>query len=562
MISFLYTSRFSVPSDDANAKIKTFSYYSTFPHSPVENPFNLDMNYTQFLMSLYGMGEALKYPQLMSYVFSRLVQYFVYDKKDQECVKELIKIVFEPASSPDRLCKDEVGALKELGIAAVLVHEKLHWPGAKMDYFRDLLAEELDQSTWKKYRKCYKQTKDMNGDLMSDKKSGMASLTSAMGKVDLGANQPATVPNIVEMLHSLFDDYAFWSMKGLCARTGQPKDLLYKALYIIAQQTKEPPYTGFWQRKSKFNRPSKWSFPDPNRGRVPSTERAKKPQDHAQTHPSSSRHMRTHDSPQSMAQSQPSSPRMHANGIPPNGTGHQSSPKHFDVFDAPSGSLNISTSSDRDIASPGDRSTSRSPSPTIIIVSAPGKSTNTSRGSTPDTRLIAPQHAPKDTRATEKAEVFKTSYGQRFVSNITSAQMQALEDAGVARKTPERIRKMSKGKKDNIEVKTMPTQTGFADSKQTIVLPTVRTFGGVGGNTMDFDFNAAPSLHTPSFSFRGLKDFQGQSAGSTKKSHASIRKKLYDPERNKENIPWYGSEDDSEMDEDETMGGVKYQKLL
>lgn len=160
MVCFIYTSAYSVDIDATNAKVVTLQHHTSLPPNTNRNSFELAMDYTQFQVAMYGLGEQLEYSTLMSYAFSRLVQYFLHGSKDQSRVKQLIKIVFQPRGSPYRLCKDEVGALKGLGIAAVLVHEKLHWSGLLRDQFRDLLADELDQPMWEEYRACYKQVKD------------------------------------------------------------------------------------------------------------------------------------------------------------------------------------------------------------------------------------------------------------------------------------------------------------------------------------------------------------------------------------------------------------------
>lgn len=213
IVCFLYTSRYSVDADKANTKIGTLSYHHSLPDNATCTSFELAINITEFHIAMYGVGEVLKYPQLMSYVFNRLALFWLQGKKDEERVKQLIKVLFEPPGS-GRLCEDEVGVLKGLGIAAVLVHEKLHWSGAQMDRFRDLLAEELDQSMWKEYRACYKQVKNMNENLLGGTDPGMASLTFAMGKVGLDAKKPAKAPTVVGRLHLLFDEYAYWTQSS------------------------------------------------------------------------------------------------------------------------------------------------------------------------------------------------------------------------------------------------------------------------------------------------------------------------------------------------------------
>lgn len=250
MICFIYTSAYSVDIDATNAKITTLLHHISLPPNNNPNSFELAMNYTQFDIAMYGLGEQLEYTSLTSYAFSRLVQHFLHEPKDQTRVKQLIEIVFQPQGSPNRLCKDEVGALKGLGIAAVLVHEKLHWSGLQRDQFRDLLADELDQSTWKEYRTCYKQVKDLNQDLLADSATGIASLTSAMGNAQLQAA-------IEDVLHTLFDEYAYWSFKALRIKTKRSNKVLSEALPKIANKIVGGTYHNYYERKGTFNRPAK-----------------------------------------------------------------------------------------------------------------------------------------------------------------------------------------------------------------------------------------------------------------------------------------------------------------
>jgi hypothetical protein len=74
---------------------------------------------------MQGMAEVLEYSALMSFAYAKVVSYCVFHRKTPHYVVHLIELVFAPAGSLGRKCEDEAGALKGLGIAAVL-YEKKH----------------------------------------------------------------------------------------------------------------------------------------------------------------------------------------------------------------------------------------------------------------------------------------------------------------------------------------------------------------------------------------------------------------------------------------------------
>ncbi|KAL5386753.1 hypothetical protein PMIN02_008396 [Paraphaeosphaeria minitans] len=249
-------------------KNTTLHHHSTLPPGATPGSFAVAMNATEFQVCMYGMAEILQYTALMSCAYGKLASYFLFDRKAPHLVSHLIKVVFAPVGSPSRKCKDEVGALKGLGIAAVLVHEKKHWSGHEMDGFRDLLANELEQDAWKEYRACYKQIKDANQDLLVEPTSAythpsgtrsaaqtIGSLVSGMSNVALAGGSK---PNLSEELHLLFDEYAFWGMKALRSKTGRSTAELRAALSKIAFEARGGPYPGCWQRKAHFKRASVW----------------------------------------------------------------------------------------------------------------------------------------------------------------------------------------------------------------------------------------------------------------------------------------------------------------
>ncbi|KAH7408428.1 transcription initiation factor IIF [Phaeosphaeria sp. MPI-PUGE-AT-0046c] len=59
--------------------------------------------------------------------------------------------------------------------------------------------------------------------------------------------------DLIDMLHSAFDEFQYWPMKALKARTKQPEQYLKDILGEIAQLVKSGPFASTWQRNPFFN---------------------------------------------------------------------------------------------------------------------------------------------------------------------------------------------------------------------------------------------------------------------------------------------------------------------
>lgn len=58
---------------------------------------------------------------------------------------------------------------------------------------------------------------------------------------------------LLDMLHSLFDEYEYWPMKALKTRTKQPEQFLKEVLPELAHLVKSGPFASNWQRQQHFN---------------------------------------------------------------------------------------------------------------------------------------------------------------------------------------------------------------------------------------------------------------------------------------------------------------------
>ncbi|KAF1975240.1 hypothetical protein BU23DRAFT_552647 [Bimuria novae-zelandiae CBS 107.79] len=80
------------------------------------------------------------------------------------------------------------------------------------------------------------------------------------------ANKPRSQQNkynrmpqneLIDMLHSMFDDYPYWSMKAIKTKVKQPEAYLKETLPKIAELVKSGNFASTWKRLAMFNRSSK-----------------------------------------------------------------------------------------------------------------------------------------------------------------------------------------------------------------------------------------------------------------------------------------------------------------
>lgn len=72
-------------------------------------------------------------------------------------------------------------------------------------------------------------------------------------------NKYARMPQneLIDMLHSMFDDYKYWSMKAIKAKVKQPEAYLKETLPKIAELVKSGYFASNWKRQEMFARPSR-----------------------------------------------------------------------------------------------------------------------------------------------------------------------------------------------------------------------------------------------------------------------------------------------------------------
>ncbi|KAI1547140.1 TFG2 Transcription initiation factor IIF small subunit RAP30 [Pyrenophora tritici-repentis] len=58
--------------------------------------------------------------------------------------------------------------------------------------------------------------------------------------------------DLIDVLHSLFDEYQYWPMKAIKQRTKQPEQYLKEVLGDIALLVKSGPFASNWKRQAVF----------------------------------------------------------------------------------------------------------------------------------------------------------------------------------------------------------------------------------------------------------------------------------------------------------------------
>ena len=565
MVCFIYTSAYPANIDPADTKITTLLHYNSIPSGAPGSSFELPMNYTQFQIAMFGLGENLEFPALMAYAFGQLVRYFLHESKAQEHVTQLIEIAFEPHGALYRLCKDNIGALQTLSIAAVLVHEKLHWSGLQIDQFRDLLADELDQSTWKEYRACYKQVKDSNQGLLAGSNAMVKSLTSAMGKVDIQ-------PNIEDVLHSLFDEYAYWTLTAIRIKTGQSSAVIHKVLPKIARQIKGGMFNCYWQRKAKFNRHAKWMSAGPDGG----SGHRKNSRITSYTLFPGGHRTRAHDSPKLRSRTQPPSMRTGMNDEMSSGFASQTMSMASASIDDDDGVCrdyaiqdfgitprNNTSIAERKIAMPGLRFVSAPLTTQVTESNAPGRrfvsaplttqvADFNARGELVNTEHVPGMHA--DLMASQYAPMYSILGDKAAAVPLSATIPPHTADNPFLMKLRSLVPKKEASEEDivannitewNQGPNTDPALTEYLQA-QPIAAPAMPTFDGIGGRTMEF----APASPVLIQSGRVVLKELGalQLVGAARKVGACKGKKLFDHEGNKENIEPLSCDADVFMD--------------
>jgi hypothetical protein len=86
----------------------------------------------------------------------------VFHSFDPVILKDVIKTVFAPAGTVERICKDEDGALQQLVVAAILAQEARHWTEAQLTKF----SESIQGSEYDDFRKVYTVVKGQTEELI------------------------------------------------------------------------------------------------------------------------------------------------------------------------------------------------------------------------------------------------------------------------------------------------------------------------------------------------------------------------------------------------------------
>ncbi|KAF1360371.1 hypothetical protein EJ07DRAFT_44040, partial [Lizonia empirigonia] len=136
LVSFLYTSDYDAPtqkqgiwSEGGRPELMTL----------VEGPSHI------FHMQMYALGESTEYEALKTAVRSKLWDLLMTYEHTQAfaspAIKDCVDAAFSSHESLSRIFEDSDGAMQQLIIAVVIVHEIKHWKPSHMAGFLRLLKE-------------------------------------------------------------------------------------------------------------------------------------------------------------------------------------------------------------------------------------------------------------------------------------------------------------------------------------------------------------------------------------------------------------------------------------
>lgn len=85
-------------------------------------------------------------------------------------------------------------------------------------------------------------------------RTGALAKSAAGGKYGEGRAIRMPKKDLLDLLFRLFEEYEYWSMKGLKERTRQPESYLKESLELIANLIKKGPYTSKYNLKPEYKR--------------------------------------------------------------------------------------------------------------------------------------------------------------------------------------------------------------------------------------------------------------------------------------------------------------------
>jgi transcription initiation factor TFIIF subunit beta len=120
--------------------------------------------------------------------------------------------------------------------------------------YRDFSAARIKQAIQGSHAKV-NITKDTDVTNYNSLQKRFDSFIKPTSKAKSQQNKAARVSreDLIDMLHSAFDEFQYWPMKALKTRTKQPEQFLKDVLGEIAQLVRSGPFASTWQRQPMFN---------------------------------------------------------------------------------------------------------------------------------------------------------------------------------------------------------------------------------------------------------------------------------------------------------------------
>jgi transcription initiation factor TFIIF subunit beta len=139
---------------------------------------------------------------------------------------------------------------------ALLGHATRHYTANPLETkeYQDFSAARIKQAIQGSHTKV-NITKDTDVTNYNHLQKRFDSFIKPTSKAKSQQNKAARVSreDLIDMLHTAFDEFQYWPMKALKTRTKQPEQFLKDVLGEIAQLVRSGPFASTWQRQPMFN---------------------------------------------------------------------------------------------------------------------------------------------------------------------------------------------------------------------------------------------------------------------------------------------------------------------
>ncbi|KAL1793371.1 hypothetical protein ACET3X_008353 [Alternaria dauci] len=169
VVSFIYTSDYKffpgLKGDQLKQSTVKFHHATLIPNEDSPSPATVALVGIvehAYHLHIYALAEELDYDALKSAAHAKLVGSLIFRTFAPDLLMEIIKTIFAPAGTAERICRDEDGALQQLVVAAVLAHEAKYWTEAQLTDF----SNNIQGPEYEDFRNIYTAVKEETGEFI------------------------------------------------------------------------------------------------------------------------------------------------------------------------------------------------------------------------------------------------------------------------------------------------------------------------------------------------------------------------------------------------------------